>query len=316
MSNDGRDVFDVPTAETLPERQDAIETPGLLLQGADENWVKALEKTAQNAERIVRAINKTMVSVAQTGDWVVQGDKCGLCSHGAERLLKFFPMTFFNWKKEKQEWTDNNGEAYRWIFSCDVAFPVRDGKPTGSVMRVEGRYSTRDKFHGYANQKWRPLHEIDESDIMAAARHICIGEGIKAHLGLRNIPKKTLEDLGIPLDQVGSVSRRSGTQGGQTEVSEVDKAKQAIIWEMAYTLCNNNQETAEGMIVDESAFVGKNNKEVKAKSSKMLKGKWLDQVFGKVKAKFTEELGEDNYEEICARHQKGSKSNGGGSPSK
>lgn len=290
MSNENPDESLMHDGGTPIEREPLEIVVPAIFNAADEARVEALEKAAANAPRVVKAMNRILVAIAHSGDWVSHdGKKASLCSAGAERFLKFFPMKFLNWKREKQDWTDKEGEAYRYIYSATCV----SGE---SEFLIEGRFSTRDKLLGFKNGKWKPLEEIDETDIMAAARHICIGEGVKAHLGLRAMPISDLETLGVRVDQIGSVPYQKGGQGGAPATSTDDKALQQKLISMALALSNGDTTEAGTLVETESAFKAKDGKEVPGKKNpKQLTGKRLEITYGKIKQLYVNMFGEDQY---------------------
>lgn len=283
-----KELMEVP-AEVMPERVDSGEVPALF-RGADEGYVLALEKTAENAPRIITAMQKILVAVANDGDWVVQDGKAGLCSAGAERYLKFFPMRFTSWSCDKQEWRDNEGPAYRWVYRCTVEF-------NGASTQVEGRFSTRDKFLGFRNQQWRPLEEIDESDIRAAAMHICRGEGIKVMLGLRAIPEAALQKLGVPLKDARRVEHARGAQGGSPAATGDDATLQKKLRTMLLDISNGDAAEAAKLLESTSGFPGKDGNQVPGKKRvEQLTGKWLGTTYGKIKDQYIAQFSPAEYD--------------------
>lgn len=145
-----------------------------------ESHVEMLEKQAQLMPRLLDAQNSILRACTYAEDWVMFDDQYELSSAGAERLLKHFPIGFSDIKVEKQEWEDKDGKAYRYVVS---------GYAEMNDKRVyaEGNYSTRDRFLGRRNKQWRPIEDINENDIRAAARHIFVGQAIRTLLGIRRI---------------------------------------------------------------------------------------------------------------------------------
>jgi len=270
--------------------RDALEVPGIF-NASDESWIARLEQTAKNAPKVIEYFNKILVNIAHAGDWVTHNGKtASLSSAGAERYLKFFPMQFVDWDREKQEWTDEIGNAYRWIYRCICIF-------NGTQLLVEGKFSTRDKLLGFKNNEYRPLEEIDESDIMSAARHMCIGEGIKAHLGLRAIPVETLKQLSVKVEDVNSVGYQQGSRGGTPEASDDEQKTQMKLQKMCIALGNGDPETAMSILEEVSSFTGKDGKIVKGKTmTKFLTGKRLEITFGNVKERYVRSFGQEHYD--------------------
>lgn len=227
--------MDKPNAgEHLPER--AENASASLVTLADEDFIRDLETAAELAPRLETALFKVVCAVAYPEDWSDQDGRACLSSAGAERFLKHFPISFSDWEKEKTEWEDDNGKAYRWIYRAIASFK-------GRQVLCEGRFSTRNALLGKANKQWKPLKDIDESDIMAAALHICQAAGIKQLLGLRGIPVSELVKFGVPAEKIKKVERRKGAQGGSTATEE-EKGLQAEVRRMIMEMVNNDKTEA------------------------------------------------------------------------
>lgn len=140
-----------------------------------------------------------------------------LGSAGAERIGSRFNISYDSPDVEKTEFSDEHGPGYTYVFTGTAT--LRHGG-TKKTCYTEGSFSTRDKFLGFANGKWRPLSEINESNIRRAAYHIWTGNAIKALLGIRKVPKveyaRIMAGAGRNPADSGAVNRGRGTQGGTT----------------------------------------------------------------------------------------------------
>ena len=244
-------LFDAPEAGTqdvmLPESPDMGSSEALVPMEVDESYVTALENAAEYAPRIEAALRKILVTIAYPGDWSNHGKTACLSSAGAERALKHFRISFCKWTREKMEWKDDLGSAYRWIYRAECHYK-------GRAILCEGRYGSRSKFLCKVGGEFKKLEEIDEGDIMAAARHICQGEGIKTMLGLRGIPTEELIRLGVPKDKIADAGYGEGSQGGSTD----DESKQrSEVRGMLLMICNNDENEAKKMLVELTTYVTK-----------------------------------------------------------
>ena len=266
-----------------------VETPGteqtdIVEMMADEDFVGKLEMAAKNAPRLRAAMKTMLVSISEVGDWTdFEGTAC-LSSAGAERYLKAFPFQLSNWQSKKEEFTDKNGKAYKWEYTCTANLWNR-------VILARGEFSTRNKFKGYTSQDgWKDISEILEGDIKAAAYHICMGNAVKALLGLRGL--RTEELLRIVKEQGGDVNIitkvefSKGSGGGAKEASAEDNHIQAELGKMMEEMTGGDVDAMKQILIDCTKFKGKDDKEVSCNSLKRLTGKWLEKTAPKIKKRY------------------------------
>jgi len=287
------------TTELAPIEGPGTEIARVLNEGDPEIQLAMLEKRAELAPRFEKAISAILVSQTNPEDWKVFGDTVCLSSAGAERVARLFDIRFFETSSRKEKFTDTNGEAYRYIFEGQAHMGNR------SVF-VQGSYSTRDKFLGFANGEYRPVEDVNEGNIRNAAYHIYIGNGVKSLLGLRGMPKKRFDQLmsgsGENASKATKVNHASGTQGG---TSQDDTARQHELAEICIAIAESGcsvtpegkgwvtvplsdsddrkpLEIAKQICMDLSGFEGEKGF-VKGKGAKDLKGKWLNATLAKAK---------------------------------
>lgn len=212
------DVFTGEVVDSTPGQETGLAR--VTMDDNPEATIAILEKKAQLSARWAQAINTILVTQTVPEDWSEQGGKMCLSSAGAERIGRMFPIRFGQAKYEKQEFEDKYGRGFRFICTCDVTMNDR-------TVPAQGSYSTRDKFLGYAHGEWKDPSDVNEGYIRNAAYHICIGNGIKAILGIRNLPKseyvRIMAAAGHNPGQATTVQRGQGNQGG---TSGDDRAKQ------------------------------------------------------------------------------------------
>lgn len=260
-----------------PELESAEPVGGQVIT-PDEGFVADLEKAAQYAPRVVDAMRKILVAVAYPGDWSDHDGSACLSSAGSERYLAHFPVRFTNWTREKVEWTDEEGPAYRWIYRALASWK-------GRQVMCEGRYSTRSPFLGKAHGEFRDLKDIDEGDIMAAAQHICQGAGIKTLLGLRGIPTDELIRLGVDEGKIERVDRSKGSKGGATGD---EKVQQAEVRTMLMAMADQDEKKAKDILEELTAFE-KDGKNVPGlRTVAKLKGRRLEVTLDKTIKKYEE----------------------------
>ena len=285
-----------PNTDIMPVESPGTEAGTLVSDMADEQFMTLMEKAAENAPRIQAAMKKVLVATTYPGDWTDHDGTACLCSAGAERYLKLFPITFVEWQMHREDCSDKNGKAYRWVYECTA---IMNGRQVNSL----GAYSTRDKFLSYAHEKWKPIEEINENDIRAAARHVCIGNGIKTLLGLRGIEtdhlKSIFVELGADPNLIKSIGYGKGKGSGSGAKSKPPAGKgkpngngkphktdeemrtegQAMLEEM---FAGEPESTAQ-CVEECSSFEGSDGNTRFKTNLKDLKDKWLFNTVQKIK---------------------------------
>jgi hypothetical protein len=278
-------------------------------EGDPELMLAVLEKKAALAERMRTAVEHILISQTYPLDWTIQGEKACLASAGAERIGRNFPIKYENVFFQREEFSDTNGKAYRYVY-CGYA-TLYDRK-----CYCEGSYSTRDEFLGKKGGEWRPIEDINEGDIRSAAHHIFTGNCVKELLGIRNIPAsdfaRIMAGTGRDPAKSATVTRGQGTDGGtntddskhQIELTEkclaMANAHTSVVadgddWKLVPLSESDERpavEVAKAICITLSGFTAKDGKVVAGKLSKQLKGKWLSATLAKAR-KLVESLPKD-----------------------
>lgn len=219
-----QDVEPVESAQT--------ELAKVLVEGDPDAHVAILERKAALVPRVTAAINAILVGCTFAEDWIQHGDSMCLKSAAAERIARNFDIRFANCHHSKEEFSDGIGPGYRYIFEGEASMGNR-------VVYTQGVYSTRDKFLGFKDQEYKPLEDINENNIRNAAYHIMIGNGIKALLGLRGIPRARFDQMmttaGEDPSKAGKAKYGKGTKGG---TSADDSVKQKELAELVIEMAN------------------------------------------------------------------------------
>ncbi len=304
----------IPQAEEVDVERVPVEAPStelaeLVSEGDPDVMLAILEKKAELAPRFKHARDTILACQTYAKDWTVFDGKACLSSAGAERVGTLFDIKFFEVVDRKDKFTDSIGEGYRYVYQGKAAMGNR-------VTFAQGIYSTRDKFLGFKSDKFRPIEEINERDIMQAAYHIFKGNAVKELLGLRGIPedefKKIMGRAGHDAGKAGSYQHGRGTQGGTTVD---DTAKQKELCELCIRLAGagkfvgrdakgkwqavfgeeylqmDNMELAKNICVKLSSFIGKDKKEIPGKPASQLKGQRLGITLEQARVVVKEEFG-------------------------
>jgi hypothetical protein len=264
-----------------------IETAGteiarVMKDGDPSQMLATLEKKAELAPRMNKAINTILVTQTYPEDWNVQGGKMCLSSAGAERVARLFSIRFFNNKSIREDFADSIGSGYRYVFECQAELGDRQ-------VFAQGAYSTRDKFLGFVSGRgedgeYRAVEEINENNIRNAAYHICIGNAIKALLGLRGIPEERFKEImgnaGEDSSKAKVIPHGVGKQGGTAKA----KASANLIEHVKQCLraLRPGDPQKQADLYHELADFDGNKGRVVAKAPEFLSEKWLGGIAGKL----------------------------------
>lgn len=275
-------------AEVTPEREPEGQIS--LMKPAGDSFLANVERAAKLGPRMQQAIMLLCVSHTFPEDWTIfgEGDKARAClaSAGAERLIRSLEIEFFDWEKpEKQEWADDKGSAYRYIYRAKA-------RMWGKVIMVQGVFSSREKLLGYVKGEPRPIEDINEGHIMTAAYHVCRGEGIKAMLGLRGLPVAFLDDLfkqmGKDPSKKTTVRHQEGGQGGAPQASVDEAALQQDLWNLCKEMCYGEVVPAKDLLEEISSFQGTDGPVKGKRDPRYLAGRRLTICLDKAKKRYAE----------------------------
>lgn len=255
------------------------EGQGGLVQTMGDDFIGELLKAADRVESVTNAFDKIINTRVYRKDWISFGsgdkERYSVTSAGAERLLACFPFKFSNYKDQKETWEDNIGVAYRYVIDVDCEL-------WGSVVRVTGTAGTRDKFHGFAHNEWKHPSEINESNILKAAKRAAHGNGIKTLLGLRQLPPEELDRIYKMMGKTKLPDQKVTYDSG---LSEDDAEKRTALIALLQQLSNGKEAKMKDFLKQFSLFE-KDGKEIfmQTFSDKVCKGKWLSITLNNAKA--------------------------------
>lgn len=296
----------IEQTEIVPRETPDTEMSRLLGDEDPEVSIIRLEKIAKLAPRWQQAMRTILMTFTFPQDWEVfgEGNKAKTClsSAGATRVATKFPIKFFEVEWKKEEWTDSEGKAYRYVYHGKATLGER-------IVFAQGNYSTRDKFLGSKGGEWKDIAEINEGFIRNAAYHIFEGNAIKALLGLRAMPvseyTKLMDATKQNAKQTTAHGYGKGTKGGTTQddtkmQQELSELCLAIV-QAGYTVKREGKKVvltqmsdddsireelavAEDVCLEISSFIGNDQKKVSGKPASELKGQRLSISLSTAKA--------------------------------
>jgi hypothetical protein len=203
-------------AEVMEAPESALEVVGD--QNLNQSSYDAIIKFSEQTEKIGKALDSTrkfMLNRACNGDFITHNGKTvNVNGPGSERILSALGLmgvawSLTDWKKYKDEGHDANGAWFTWWYSAEATLGNM------KLGRIEGRASSRDKFFGFKDKKWKDLADVKEPDIQMAARRCVYKELVKIGLGMRNIPIEDAVAMGLQKEKIAKVEFGSE---GETKV--------------------------------------------------------------------------------------------------
>lgn len=220
MSADKTEVVEGTEIETAEEHHLA-ENPQEQMSGdAMDNMIQVAEKMGAYDKALTTIMNIVMKRT-YAGDWVSHSREkdaphlrqASLSGAGCERVAVILGINERGWKEHEKMILDE-GKAYGFRYEADFTL----GKRT---VHAYGEASTKNKFFGYENGKWKEITDIREDHVRKAAYRECFKDGIRRLLGLRKIPLMKLKELGFNLDLVHYVNFKDAGEatGGQNNAT-------------------------------------------------------------------------------------------------
>lgn len=154
----------------------------------------------------VKNFKKIAISVTNDKDWVDQNGRPYLTGSGAEKIARVFGVNWKDMNSEKRVSCDEGGEYYMYAYTATFTL----GKDS---IEAIGTCSCKDAFFARYKGHQRPMHEIDETNIMKAAYTNCIVNGITRILGIRAMTWEEVEESGhIRQETAVKVNYKENTQ--------------------------------------------------------------------------------------------------------
>jgi len=192
----------------------------LAIQPQDEREVlhieEGIELVIANAEKQVKVLEKILqIAISRTNsyDWIDQMGKPYLTCSGAEKLMPLFGVNLNNTSYDKRYSTDEKGSYY--IYQYKGTFSWKGGS-----IEAIGACSSRDKFFAWDSkaQAFKPLHDVDETNIMKAAYTNMMVNGVTRLLGIRNLTWTQLEGYGVSKEKAARVEYKNGNAGSNLNI--------------------------------------------------------------------------------------------------
>ena len=190
----------------------------------EEDVLNIIEKRNALFDRVMAvAIQSTNYN-----DWSDQAGKPYLESSGAEKCARRFGISIIDLQIAREDFDD--GEKY-YLYTV-----IGKAKLGNEIIEAVGTCSSRDKFFGRQNGKYKAIQDVDIANIKKKAVTNFRGNAIRQILGLNKITWETLKKYGIDRNGTSKVNYDKGASHAaetkQAQVAEFNAKKP--FWQSEY----------------------------------------------------------------------------------
>lgn len=236
--------------DAVKEADDVV--GGLVAVQGDSRSVEQSLKEAEKYIELMGKIRLSAIRLTNNGDWSNQGSKPYLEKSGCDKIASAFGVKIFNVTFEKEAMKDDAGDYL--VYTCSAS-----GVWNNHEESEIGTCSTRDDFFGKHGGSFKPMSEVDITDVKKKAFTNLANRLIKKLIGLSFSWDEIKELSGgkITQETVVKVDRTAGARGGNTD-SPVTKKKRDECRVMLLKLNDGEEAGARKMLVELTAFQGQN----------------------------------------------------------
>lgn len=240
---------------------------------SEETLEHAIAKAEHQVELLERVL-KIALKRTNERDWVDQGGNPYLAGSGAEKLMPVFGVCLTELSREKTISNDNDGQYYIYEYRGQFSWKG------GSILAI-GTGSSRSKFFAWnsIDKSWKPLSQVNETNIMKSAYTNLLVNGVTRLLGIRNLTWEIMQNLGFDRSKISKVEYKQSQKDTPEQFNS-----QKEIGEMLMEICGQDKVKASEKLKEITAFKGKDGSMVPGlDSAKKLSGKRLEIAHSKVK---------------------------------
>lgn len=170
-----------------------------------DDIISAAERRIANLQKVI----SLALRITNQNDWIDFQGKPYLNSSGSQKIARLFGVCWREMKTEKVISSDEKGQFY---FYKTVALFYLKGK--NDLVEATGTCSSKDPFFAKVGGEYKPVSEIDETNILKSSVTNCISNGITSLLGLKNLTWEQIKAGGISQNGTSKVNYASGGAGG------------------------------------------------------------------------------------------------------
>lgn len=188
---------------------------------------KSVEMIIAEAEKRVEIMKRILgVAVKRTNqtDWIDQQGKPYLGASGCEKVAPLFGVKMESVINQREEREDDKGKYYIYTFQARFWWKAGD-------IEAIGTCSSRDKFFAWDKSAeggkgaYKPLHDVDETNIKKAAYSNLIVNGVTRVLGIRSLTWDDLAAFNITKEGVAKVEYNKGATSDPSLVGLISEAQ-------------------------------------------------------------------------------------------
>lgn len=241
-----------------------LPAPVIIPQGE----IVSLEKAVEGAERYVNLMDKIRlmaIRLLSPVDVSNQGGKPYIEKSGCDKIAAAFGVQLYDVDIMRENLTDEQGDYF--VYTCSGR-----GHWNNHHESEIGVCSSRDDFFGSKKSEngkvYKPLSEVDVCDIKKKAFTNFANRIIKKLIGL-SFTWEELAELSknkISSDTAQSVAFGKGSKGGNTDSPATKKLRDECR-AMLLKLNDGNEAAARAMLIEDTAFTGKDGNVVSGKDN-------------------------------------------------
>lgn len=242
---------------------------------------------AEKKVELYKRIRTVALKATTEDDWIIQKDGPYLMERGASSIANLYGVDIPAYKVDREMMEDEKGRYF--IFTAiGSAFSRSLGRWVSDI----GTCSQRDKFFGTLEGELKPMEDIDLTMIKKKAGTNLKNRLVKSICGLLNVTMDDLKAAGLNVDKIKKIEYKSGRQKREATLSKEAKQLRDKLWGWIQELTAGAPEAARAVLEKHSAFKGRDDKIVTAKSKEDLTSeKWIKATYGRVKAEYEKAFG-------------------------
>lgn len=242
--------------------------------------IVSLERSVENAEKYLGLMSKIRlmaIKLLNKTDVSNQGGKPYIEKSGCDKIAAAFGVHIFDTSFEKELFKDEFGDYY--VYTCKGL-----GLWHNHNESEIGTCSSRDDFFGKKGGNYKPISEVDPTDIKKKAFTNFANRIIKKLIGLSFTWEELSELSGgsISKDTVQTVDFAKGSKGGNVDSPQTktlrDECRAALI-----KLNDGEEQSAKSMLIKLTAFQGKDGPVAGKDHISKLSEKQVEILHGKLK---------------------------------
>lgn len=259
----------------------------LALSDNDQDLARRIDGVEKRIDLFMK-IKKISLKLTKPTDWIIRksgaGESLYLMERGAENIAHAWGLDITG-LEVKQIWhSDDKGKYYIYQASGKCF-----ARKLGRYIEEIGICSQRDLFLGKVGKEWRPVEEIDITNIMRKAVTNLYNRIIKRMVGLTAVTIEDLTDIGFDIKKIPVVDYGEGRQKAEASLPPEILKRRDLIGQMIMILAENPDD-AKAILKEASSFKIPDPNDSTKKIDKFVTDlkfltseKWIGGVYGKVR---------------------------------